>query len=167
MRIGAVVQYAYGWVDLDAPYAIPLQMVVGIARDPIMLACIRVSSVSQSKSYFESLGMKELPFSLARQKGSQFEQTQPKDSVYLSFSPDTLGLLLVPSPPKAAPLSIGNTLKCLSFVVDDAVPVESLPPLAQDFIKGGASRIYSPDGYPIELIKYSEFSKQATKFIKT
>jgi hypothetical protein len=161
--IGADIKYAYGWVDMDSRDKIPLELVVGISRDPIMLACIRVSNMKESIRFFiDKLGMSEQPFPLARQPGSNFEQVQSPGSTFLSYAPDTMGLLLVPSKPKDIPLEVGNELRSFNFVVDDK-NTNSLPPLIQEFIDGGAATVSSPDGYPISFIKYSEFSKKANK----
>ena len=162
--LGAKIKYAYGWVDLEGPSAIPLQLVVGVARDPLMLACIRVSNMQQSVDFFsKDLGMKQMPFPFARAPGSTFEQQQPDKSVFLSFAKDSMGLLLVPGGKEDPPLNVGTELKAFNFVVDDVSSDASLPPLAQAFLDGGASTVFSPDGYPIALTKYSDFSKVASK----
>ena len=151
-------------MDLDGPSDIPLQLVVGVARDPLMVACIRVSNMQQSVDFFtQELGMRPTPYPFARAAGSTFEQQQPDKSVFLSFAKDSLGLLLVPSGKGDPPLNVGNELKAFNLIVDDVSSNVSLPPLAQAFLEGGASKVLSPDGYPISFTKYSEFSKVASK----
>lgn len=142
-------------------------MVVGVARDPLMLVCIRVSSMQQSVDFFTNdLGMRVMPYPYARPQGSTFEQQQPDKSVYLTYAKDSLGLLLVPSEKGSPTLNVGNELRAFTFIVDDISSNTSPPPLVSAYLNGGPSVVYSPDGYPIELKRFSEFAKIASKSIR-
>ena len=153
-------------MDLEGPSALPLQLVVGTARDPLMVACIRVSDLQRSVDFFtRELGMKPMPYPLSRAPRSTFEQQQPDKSVFLSCAKDSLGLLLLPSGKGDAPLNVGNELRAFNFIVDDVSSNVSLHPLVQAFVDGGASQVFSPDGYPVVFTKYSDFAKTATKNI--
>jgi hypothetical protein len=160
---GAEVKYAYGWIDLNTPGGLPLEVVVGLTRDPLMLACIRVSDVSSSTKFFtEELGMKELPFPLSRTPGSQFEPQQPPKSVFVGYGADSMGLLLVPGEKGAPPLSVGSLLEAFTLVFDES-KAQALPPAFREAAaKGGERRVMSPDGYPFVLKGYEEYRKQAT-----
>lgn len=162
---GAEVKYAYGWVSLDTPIApngIPLQLIVGTTRDPLMFAAIRVGDLQASLDFFtQRLGMRPLPFPTARSAGSNFEPPQAKDSVYVGYTADSLGILLLPSVKGDAPLVVGADLAAFTFVVDDKAQPEGLPPAAREFLQGGSSIVLSPDGYPIQLRKYSDFERSA------
>jgi catechol 2,3-dioxygenase-like lactoylglutathione lyase family enzyme len=163
---GANLKYAYGWVDLDSPGAIPFQVVVGTRRDPISYVCLRVSDVRATEAFLsEALGMRPLDFadSLARVPGSDFEPRQPKDSAYLGYGPDLMGVLLVP-PGKAtggkgtSPVVVGTQLEALTVVVDKSAP--ALPQAAKDALASGDA-ILSPDGYPFVVQSYTDLEKQA------
>lgn len=162
---------AYGWVDLDTPMGIPMEVVIGLARDPIMLACIRVTNVAASAKFFmEELGMKVLPFPISRPKGSTFEPEQTPGSQYVGYSGDTMGLLLVPSPKlKAPPLVVGTMLESFTLVYDDsaaAVTAGKLPPAVGRITGGGSNVIKSPDGYTFVLKGFEQFKKEATNKIE-
>jgi len=180
-------------MDMNSPEGIPLLIIVGENRDPIMTVSLNVSNLKDSLSFFTNvLGMKPLPFPLARPAGSQFEPPQPPNSIYLGYSPNTMGVLLQEAE-KGKPLNIGNRLRYLKIVYDDsALPSdtpgkeekasdsESLIPvtLRQIIARGGRSGedengvgtsvadgvlVRSPDGYPFVLQPLSAFSKTATK----
>ena len=78
-------------MDLLSPGGVPLQVVVGTARDPLQLCCLRVSDLQASTAFCtEQLGMQVLSperFPLARTAGSNFEPTQPRGSVLLGYGP--------------------------------------------------------------------------------
>lgn len=94
---GADIQFAYGYVDLQSPGQVPYEVVVGLTRDPVMLAALRVSDVAASAKFFtDTLGMQQSNMPLARTAGSLYERQQPADSVYLSYGPDSMGVLLLP-----------------------------------------------------------------------
>ena len=130
-----------------------------------MLACLRVTDVAASVKFFtEGLGMKTLPFPLARQAGSDFESPQPAGSAYVGYGMDSFGLLLVPGAKGAPPLSVGTALAGFTVVYDDSPGrADALPPLARAAAaQGGAQRVLSPDGYPFILKGLREHEKTAT-----
>lgn len=165
---GAIVKYAYGYIDLDTPAGIPLEIVIGDRRDPMMTVSLKVTDLKESTSFFQdTLGMKPLPFQLARPAGSQFEATQPPNSIYLGYSPDTMGVLLVQQPKDAPPIVIGSQLRYFTVVYDDSKDKKSqLPPALSDSSStssddGQTIIIKSPDGYPFQFLPYSKFIKSA------
>lgn len=181
---GAEVKFAYGWVDLDSPGGIPYEIVVGIARDPLMLSCIRVENMQKSIKFFvEEMGMKVLPFPLSRMAGSDFEPQQPLGSEYVGYSVNSMGLLLVETPPSSnapsknnlfrnkkasaiplPPLVVGSLIDAFTVVVDDKAAIDTLPPLAQQLVQSKESTlsVKSPEGYPFKLQTYSSFTKNAS-----
>jgi len=186
VEAGGVVNYAYGWVDIDTPSKVPLEIVVGIARDPLMLACLRVSDVQQSVAFFtEQLGMKVMPTPLARSEGSEFEPAVRKDAVFVGYGKDLFGLLLVPlamsassstskrqqrindkaaAAASSAPLVLGDMLGAFTIVIDDKASKDTLAPAALRMLSGeGPTEIASPDGYRFVLQKYTDFARSATK----
>lgn len=158
---GGEVKFAYGWVDMDTPSGIPLQLVIGVARDPIMLTCLRVSNMAASKKFFcDDLGMSVYPMPLARQPGSQYEPEPIKDSVFVSYGPDELGILLVPAE-KGKQVRVGSLLHHMTIIVDDAQK-DKLPAVAQAYLESGANEVSSPDGYRFQFNSYSAFKKSCT-----
>ena len=170
VEAGASVKYAYGWVDLETPSRIPLEVVVGSTRDPVMLVCLRVGDLDASLRFFtQQLGMQLLPFPLARESGSAFEQKQPAQSVYLGYSADTMGLLLVQAPyfnvydikgkqPPPPPVVVGSQIDAFSIVADDTST--ELPDQVRDAMRDGVI-VNSPDGYPFRIVKYSDYKKKS------
>lgn len=173
---GMKLKYAYGWVDADSPSDVPVEVIVGLRRDPLMFTCIQVSNMKESSAFFqEQLGMQQLPFPLARQAGSQFEPQQPDKSVYVGYSDDSMGLLLVPAP-KGVVVNVGTVFDAFTVVVDDEGEGWNPPPAVQSALALGKTEteaskssatgsLVSPDGYKIKLVKYSDYRKIAAKTI--
>lgn len=178
VEAGAKVSYAYGWVDLDTPSGIPMEVVVGVAKDPLMMACLRCTSVPESVEFFKSqLGMIEVPYPYARQVGSNFEPQLRPGAVYLSYGADLFGILLSPTlnakkdakDSKNYPnfnaykntgsIDVGNVLDYFKIVIDDKA--RDLPPAAVKLVESGEDEIIvtSPDGYRFKLQRYSAFEK--------
>ena len=160
------MKFAYGWVDLDTPGKIPLEVVIGLARDPVMITCLRVTNVAESTKFFvEQLGMKVLPFPISRPKGSTFEPEQVPGSSYVGYSESSMGLLLTPSPKlKAPPLNIGNFLKGFTLVFDEKSV--KLPPAVVKALSTATNEIKSPDGYPFFIKGYNVYAKEATNSVE-
>jgi hypothetical protein len=182
MFVGGNLKYAYGWVDIDSSNKIPYEVVVGLARDPIMLACLRVSNLKQSLQFFlNELGMQVLPFPYSRTKGSVFEPQEAVDSVFVGYGVDSLGLLLQPQPKNASPLRIGSQLNGFTIVANDdsniffdaSVEASTNNISTEDNNNNkninkkninAESKVIeklSPDGYKFFIKKYSEFEKTA------
>jgi hypothetical protein len=186
---GGMVKFAYGWIDMDTPGGVPLEVVVGVPKvDPLMLACIRCSSVADTARFLQDeLGMSEQPFPYARQVGSLYEPQKPTDSVFLSYGAETFGLLLVPTldakrdakkypnfsaSKNTGPINVGTVLDCFTIVVDDKkASAGLLPPAMARFmaLASGSGKksssddgiVFAPDGYRFRLEKYSDFQKRA------
>lgn len=163
------VKFAYGWVDADTPGGIPLEVIIGIARDPVMLTCLRVSNVAASTKFFtEELGMKVLPFPISRQKGSSFEPEPVPGSSYVGYGDNSMGLLLTPSPKlRAPPLVVGTMLEAFTLVFDDStLAANKLPPAVKKLLADGSGGVIkSPDGYKFALKGYEIFKKESTKSV--
>jgi hypothetical protein len=167
---GALIKYAYGWVDLDTTGSVPLEVVVGSTRDPVMLASIRVRDMAESVSFFTNqMGMKILPFPLCRAPGSNFEPIPPKGSIYIGYSEDSFGILLAPTIKGDPPLRIGSQLNGFTIVVDDSTDeiVKGYPLAISSALSSGLgaksdNKITSPDGYTFIVKPYSQFKKEST-----
>lgn len=146
-----------------------MEVIIGLARDPIMLTCLRVTNVADSAKFFiEQLGMKVLPFPLSRAKGSTFEPEQVPGSQYVGYSDNSMGLMLIPSPKlKSPPLVIGTMLEAFTLVYDDSsAAANKLPPAVVKVLGGAPNVIKSPDGYPFVLKGYEQFKKEATNTVE-
>lgn len=67
VEIGMEVTFAYGWIDLLSYNKLPIEVIIGISRDPIMAIGLRVQNIKASSDfYINELGMKVLPFPLVR-----------------------------------------------------------------------------------------------------
>ena len=181
---GGTVKFAYGWIDMDTPGGVPLEVVVGVPKvDPLMLACLRCSSVADTVRFLQDeLGMSEQPFPYARQVGSLYEPQKPADSVFLSYGAETFGLLLVPTldvkrdtkkypnfsaSKNTGPIDVGTVLDCFTIVIDDKkATAGTVPPAMARFLATGKKSsdeaiVSAPDGYRFRLEKYSDFQKRA------
>ena len=156
---GSEIKYAYGWVDIVSPSGIPYEFTVGVARDPLMTVGIAVSNMQQSVKFFtESLGMKVLPFNLARTPGSNFEAQPKKGDTYVGYSNNTLGFWLTQA--KGGKVDVGSVLDSFNIVVDDTVDREMIPKDVINTLEN-KSILYSPDGYPFRFTTYTDFKKSA------
>lgn len=96
---GGTIIDAYGFVNVVSPVGLPIRAIVGISPDPIMFVAINCQNVEESREFYNGLGFVEQPYPYARpQQGEgQFEPSQPEGSVYLSPSPNCMGILLLSS----------------------------------------------------------------------
>lgn len=153
-----MVKYAYGWVDLESPAGVPYEVVVGIARDPIMMVCLNVTDLKTSLKFFVSaLGMQQLPFAYARDPKSQYERKMPLNSAFVGYGTVGLSVLLQQSP-KNSIVNPGSVLDSMTIVYDDG-SLNSLPLAFQNESKEKIA--VSPDGYKFVLQPFSEFKKVA------
>lgn len=165
--VGAKVNSAYGWVDLETPSGLPFQVVVGYTRDPLMLAAVRVPDIAATKRFLmENLGLSMFPFPLSRPAGSKFEPLPPKGSVYLSYGPDSFGLLLLPQERPAQRDESQQLLESITIVVDTAAV--NLPKFVKEQLQLGSDEAANPTdakvaeivasgGLKIRLIPYNIF----------
>ena len=158
-RIGVRSRDAYGWVEMDTPAGIPLQIVVGRARDPIMCACIRVANLAQTMAFCqESLGMTEQAFPLARKPGSDFEPRHPANSVYVTHTPETMGQIFTQAQANEPKVDVGTLFQGFGVVADDVSPNAKLPVAVQQALSGDRI-LTAPDGYRFRIQPLSEFQR--------
>jgi len=99
IKNGGNILDAYGIVNVISPSGLPMRGIIGIWPDPIMFLAIHCVNVDASREFYEQqLGFVEQPFPYARPSNGtgQFEPPQPKGSVYLSPSRNSMGILLLP-----------------------------------------------------------------------
>lgn len=100
---GGIIVDAYGVINVLAPGGLPFRLLVGDeVRDRLMYVALRCRDVKASARYYtDKLGMAALPYPRARPptpEESPFDPNPPRQSAYLAYCPDTLGLLLISSP---------------------------------------------------------------------
>ena len=175
---GLNVKFAYGWVDLESPSGVPYEVVVGTRRDPLMMVCLQVQDMKANEAFFTSqLGMKPIPFPLARAPTSEFEAKPPPKSVHLGYGDVGMSILLLQAPKKVQ-VTTGNVLDRFTIVYDDSTTLINPTSTSSSSTSGGSSNsvvysesfirtisdpsartLVSPDGYKFRLRPYSEYAK--------
>jgi len=102
IKQGGSVLDAYGFVNVISPSGLPMRGIVGIWPDPLMFCAINCVDVEKSKTFYKQLGFveQEYPYCRLGKGTGDFEPPQPKNSVYLSQSKNSMGVLLIPSKKK-------------------------------------------------------------------
>mmetsp|Transcript_49980 Transcript_49980/g.150339 ORF Transcript_49980/g.150339 Transcript_49980/m.150339 type:complete len:387 (-) Transcript_49980:393-1553(-) len=98
VKNGGNILDAFGIVDVVSPCGLPIRGIIGIRPDPIMFIALNCQDVKVVKSFYEQLGFVEQEYPYARPSNGtgQFEPPQPKNSVYLAPTPNSMGILLLP-----------------------------------------------------------------------
>jgi catechol 2,3-dioxygenase-like lactoylglutathione lyase family enzyme len=109
---------AYGHADVVSPSGLPIRGIVGIASDPIMLVAINCVDVAASKSFYEQLGFveREIPYVRPSRGTTVFEPAPPAKSVYLSLTPESMGVLLIPSERRKKSVKVNPAVDGLHIV---------------------------------------------------
>lgn len=123
-RISQMVKFdgnvldAYGFVNVVSPCGLPMRGIVGIWPDPIMFVAINTPDIAQSKAFYQQLGFveQEYPYARPNKGAGQFEPAQPAKSVYLAPSPNSMGVLLLPTKSKKAKITPNPVLRSLNVV---------------------------------------------------
>lgn len=98
VKNGGNIIDAYGIVNVVSPSGLPFRGIIGISPDPIMFIAINCASVNKSSEFYKQLGFtqQEYPYCRPNKGMGQFEPLQPKGSVYLAPSKNSVGVLLLP-----------------------------------------------------------------------
>jgi hypothetical protein len=114
---GGKIKDAYGIVDVVSPAGVPIRGIVGIAPDPLMFVAINCADVRKSRTFYESLGFVEQEYPYARpNKGKgQFEPPQPPKSVYMAQTPNSMGILLLPTR-RGQKITVNSAVEALNIV---------------------------------------------------
>ena len=99
IKNGGDIIDAFGIVNVVSPSGLPMRGIVGISPDPIMFVALNCQNLKQSVEFYEQLGFvkQEYPFCRPNKGMGQFEPPQPKNSVYLAPSKNSMGVLLLQS----------------------------------------------------------------------
>ncbi len=118
VKYGGNVIDAYGWVNVVSPSGLPVRSIVGIRPDPIMFLAINCADVKQSEEFYNKLGFvqQEFPYARPNSGQGQFEPPQPKKSVYLAPSPNSMGVLLLQNKNKKKAVVPNPVLRSMNIV---------------------------------------------------
>jgi len=148
---------AYGYVNVISPSGLPFRAIIGIRSDPIMFVAINCQDVQKSKAFYQKLGFLEQSYPYARPSNGkgQFEPPQEANSVYLSLSQNSMGVLLRQSKNKKA-VQPNRSVRSLSIVFDPATYSVS----DESVIGLESTAIIDPSGIPISFISVNSFEKE-------
>eukprot|EP00804_Cyclotella_cryptica_P007449 CCRYP_002655-RB/>CCRYP_002655-RB protein AED:0.06 eAED:0.06 QI:86/1/1/1/0.4/0.33/6/2272/408 len=162
-RISQMVKYggnvldAYGWVNVVSPAGLPVRGIVGIRPDPIMFLAVNCVDVAKSEEFYDNLGFvrQEYPYARLNQGQGQFEPPQPKNSVYVAPSPNSMGILLLQNKNRRKAIIPNPVLRSLNVVYapsdggNNGSDAPNLDPQAVD-----------PSSLPISFIPQDYFEKE-------
>lgn len=146
VKNGGNILDAYGIVNVVSPSGLPIRGIVGISPDPIMFIAINCQDVKKSRAFYEQLGFveQEYPYCRPNKGKGQFEPEQPAKSVYLAPSPNSFGVLLLPSR-KVTPNPVVQSLGVVYTPSSDADAGDT------------AMRVVDPSGVAYEFQSVSDF----------
>lgn len=143
VKYGGNVIDAYGWVNVVSPAGLPVRSIVGIRPDPMMFLAVNCVDVAKSEEFYNKLGfvpqvsdcmnvvcnvlciataadytitLQEYPYARLNQGQGQFEPPQPKNSVYLAPSPNSMGILLLQNKNRKKAIVPNRVLRSLNVV---------------------------------------------------
>mmetsp|Transcript_63402 Transcript_63402/g.119075 ORF Transcript_63402/g.119075 Transcript_63402/m.119075 type:complete len:407 (-) Transcript_63402:127-1347(-) len=163
---GGNIISSYGYSVVVSPCGLTFQVVLGDqVRDPFMFAALRVTDVKASEAYYTKLlGMKRFKYPKARPAlKSAFEPPQPRGSVFLSYSEDSCGVLLLPNvfgsggqswPKGMKKVQPGNVVAQLRIVTSD------IPNTPGNAAVAAMLASDEPDGYGIGFIDSELYSQE-------
>lgn len=116
---------AYGHVDVVSPSGVPMRGVVGSVPDPIMLVAVNCVDVAASKLFYERLGFVQfdVPYARPSKGATVFEPAPPSRAVYMSLSPNSMGVLLIPAEKRKKTLSVNPAFDSLHIVYNPSSDV--------------------------------------------
>ena len=147
---GGNILDAYGLVNVISPAGLPIRGVVGVAPDPMMYVAINCQDVKESKEFYEKLGFveQEVPYSRPSKGTTMFEPAPPKNSYYMSPSPNCMGVLLLQGKKKKSIIP-NPVVDSLNIVYKPSSEAESRDPLI----------LRDPSGVPIKFQSTDAFTK--------
>jgi hypothetical protein len=163
VKNGGNILDAYGYVTVISPCGLPLRGIIGIRSDPIMLVAINCINVEESVAFYKSLGFVEQPYPYARPSNGkgQFEPAQEAKSVYLSLSPNSMGILLRPTKNKRkGAIQPNRSIRSLSIVYDPTnynVAFSDSNGTNNDL---ESRDVIDPSGVPISFLSVDNFEKE-------
>mmetsp|Transcript_18948 Transcript_18948/g.52881 ORF Transcript_18948/g.52881 Transcript_18948/m.52881 type:complete len:381 (-) Transcript_18948:175-1317(-) len=147
---GGKILDAYGLINVISPAGLPIRGVVGIAPDPIMYVAINCQDVNESKEFYEKLGFveQEVPYSRPSKGTTMFEPAPPKNSYYMSPSPNCMGVLLLQGKKKKS-ITPNPVIDSLNIIYNPS----------SEETTGEELVLRDPSGVPIRFQSATTFSK--------
>ena len=147
---GGKILDAYGLIDVVSPSGLPIRGIVGISPDPIMFVPINCKVVQDSKEFYEKLGFveQEVPYSRPSKGTTMFEPAPPKGSCYMSPSPSSMGVLLLPGKKKKV-VTANPVVDSLNIVYN---------PLSSETSSGEDLILKDPSGVSVKFQSEAVFS---------
>lgn len=154
VKSGGNILDAFGIVDVVSPCGLPMRGIIGISPDPIMFIALNCQDVQATKTFYEQLGFVEQEYPYARpSKGlGQFEPPQPKNSVYMSPSKNSMGVLLLPLAKKKK-ITPNPVLRSLNIVYTPSEGSDVTSASEDTFIQ-------DPTGAGIMFMSSSKFDRE-------
>jgi hypothetical protein len=164
IKNGGNILDAYGYVTVISPCGLPIRGIIGIRSDPMMMVAINCNNLDESVAFYKSLGFVEVPYPYARPSNGkgQFEPPQEPKSVYLSFSPNSMGLLLLPTKnKKKGPIQPNRSIRSLSIVYDPTEYNAALSDESENKNNDLEGRnLIDPSGVPVSFLSVSDFEQE-------
>jgi hypothetical protein len=164
VKNGGNIMDAYGFVNVISPVGVPMRGIIGISPDPLMFVALYCKNVKETKEYYEQLGFaeQEYPYSRPNKGMGQFEPVQPKNSVYMSPSKNSMGVLLLPT--KKRKIRSNPAFNSLNIVY---TPSESAGADGASNSSADVMRVADPSGVGITFKPYDVFEKEevSTRFV--
>lgn len=141
---------AFGLINVVSPCGLPIRGIVGVAPDPMMFCAINCKNVQESKAFYEQLGFaeQEYPYCRLLKGQGQFEPPQPKNSIYMAPSPNSMGVLLLQAGNKRKQVTSNEAVEGLNLVYTPTEGSDQVDDLA---------RLKDPSGVGISFLEYSKF----------
>ena len=122
---------AFGHADVVSPSGLPIRGIVGISADPIMLVAINCVDIAVSKLFYERLGFveRDIPYARPSRGTTPFEPAPPAKSVYMSLTPESMGILLIPTERRkkaVKPNAVVDSLHIVYSPAEDALDEAAL-----------------------------------------
>ena len=171
VETGGNVIDGYGWVNAVCPAGLPIRSIVGIRPDPIMFLAVNCQDVAASEEFYAKLGFvrQEYPYARPNQGQGQFEPPQPKKSVYVAPSPNSMGVLLLQNKKRKKAVVPNPVLRSLNVVYAPqdgengaAISPEDLDPKFVDPSSIPVS--FVPSDYLENEIKKTELAEPVSAF---
>jgi hypothetical protein len=157
VKDGGNVYNGYGMVEVVSPSGLPIRGIVGISPDPMMFVALNCQKVKETKKFYEQLGFteQEYPFCRPNKGLGQFEPPQPKNSVYMAPSKNSMGVLLLQAKKIGKKIKPNPAVRSLNIVYQ---PSEGTT-VDIDSGDSGVSRVTDPGSVPIAFEPIDVFEK--------
>lgn len=166
VRHGGNVYNGYGIVEVVSPSGLPIRGVIGVSPDPIMFIAINCQNVKESQEFYQQIGFvpQEYPYCRPNKGMGQFEPPQPKKSVYLAPSKNSMGVLLLQASNKKVSPKPNPAIQSLNIVYQPSVGGDTTDSTDADLL-----RIKDPSSVPIAFEPIDLFTRveQSTRITPT